>query len=453
MALRIIYAHDYYIKNEGAYYPIDNYDYDTDFRKIITQYCEYADEYHVIKIPLLGQYNGKWGGDWCGRTAMSMLYNYYQLVEGGDVKSRYIKHWYGGHQNDNWIMDLRLPDTSRAFHTKPTDLPGQNLSGYKVRGAITDNPFKYSEDILFKSTTENRLDEAKKSLQANNPVVFYSGLSKAIIKDGKLKPPIHIILITGYFIFKKELWLLLADPETDMTGRWKQEQPILNHCKIEDLRNSQTEGKDTILLFDENWTFWPNARGTLRLFKASRFFELHPKSGDFFQIPGKRLLMDYYDSPGGVYFYSLTKKQTSTGMDVPSELILSSSSITATFPLASKISFESPLKYYHSNEMNLQAVGGYYGLGLNRNVHGGIHLCPDEKKRTAVRCTAAGYVVAARLPAKDTDADSNGNEFGETGLEIMQIVKNGLFIWLFYILLILLSPINCTFYLICKKVI
>jgi hypothetical protein len=56
--------------------------------------------------------------------------------------------------------------------------------------------------------------------------------------------------------------------------------------------------------------------------------------------------------------------------------------------------------------MNLQAVGGYYGLGLNRNVHGGIHLCPDEKKRTAVRCTAAGYVVAARLPAKDTDADS-----------------------------------------------
>jgi len=62
-----------------------------------------------------------------------------------------------------------------------------------------------------------------------------------------------------------------------------------------------------------------------------------------------------------------------------------------------------PWRLYMSNESTESGVGGYYVVGLRRNLHGGIHLFPSEGNTgSAVRAMAPGYVVAARLPGVGT---------------------------------------------------
>ena len=65
------------------------------------------DEEHILKVPLLGQHYPGGPPDWGGRTACSMAFNYYQLVQGGDFESKFITHWNGGQQG--YFVDLRYP--------------------------------------------------------------------------------------------------------------------------------------------------------------------------------------------------------------------------------------------------------------------------------------------------------------------------------------------------------
>lgn len=60
------------------------------------------DEYHILKVPLLGQHYSGGPSDWCGRTASAMAYNYYQVVQGGSFVSRFITHWDGGSRGTSW---------------------------------------------------------------------------------------------------------------------------------------------------------------------------------------------------------------------------------------------------------------------------------------------------------------------------------------------------------------
>lgn len=56
---------------------------------------------------------------------------------------------------------------------------------------------------------------------------------------------------------------------------------------------------------------------------------------------------------------------------------------------------ESPLKYYFLNEAG---TGGYFPLGKQQNLHGGVHLEPDSQApRVPVTAAMPGYIVAARL--------------------------------------------------------
>ena len=58
-----------------------------------------------------------------------------------------------------------------------------------------------------------------------------------------------------------------------------------------------------------------------------------------------------------------------------------------------------------NNEGMATGIGGYYVIGLNRNLHDGIHLyAPGPGGSAQVRCMAPGYVVAARLPGDDSPA-------------------------------------------------
>lgn len=78
-----------------------------------------------------------------------------------------------------------------------------------------------------------------------------------------------------------------------------------------------------------------------------------------------------------------------------------------TYPFSSVMS-DSPMKYYYNNESIETGTGGFYSLGLQRNLHGGIHLFPEkEQKNTPIKSTLPGYIVATRLPVLEkTDSSS-----------------------------------------------
>ncbi|MFY0570048.1 M15 family metallopeptidase [Archangium lansingense] len=74
------------------------------------------------------------------------------------------------------------------------------------------------------------------------------------------------------------------------------------------------------------------------------------------------------------------------------------------FPFSAAQKRESPLKYYVLNE---RGNGGYFPLGLQQNLHGGVHLEPDlTDAKVPVQAAMPGYIVAARLMAPGTGGDN-----------------------------------------------
>ncbi|PTL76909.1 M15 family metallopeptidase [Vitiosangium sp. GDMCC 1.1324] len=74
------------------------------------------------------------------------------------------------------------------------------------------------------------------------------------------------------------------------------------------------------------------------------------------------------------------------------------------FPFSAAQKRESPLKYYVLNE---RGNGGYFPLGLQQNLHGGVHLEPEPvDAKVPVQAAMPGYIVAARLMAPGTGGDN-----------------------------------------------
>lgn len=83
----------------------------------------------------------------------------------------------------------------------------------------------------------------------------------------------------------------------------------------------------------------------------------------------------------------------------------------------------SPADLYYENE---SGEGGLYPIGLNSNLHGGIHIKPAEE-HSAVYATHPGFIVAARLLTKDMfDKDKLPYAFcsGHLGLVIIRHTGN-----------------------------
>ncbi|WNG15600.1 hypothetical protein [Cystobacter fuscus] len=104
--------------------------------------------------------------------------------------------------------------------------------------------------------------------------------------------------------------------------------------------------------------------------------------------------MDHSQRPCGHYCYRETRT------DAPPEVVDSSFNRPRySFPLRGNTVSTSPWQGYHNNESLDTGIGGYYVLGLQRNLHGGVHFFPPaEQKLAPVNAAAPGYVVAARLP-------------------------------------------------------
>ena len=366
------------------------------------------DEYHILKVPLLGQHYPGGPTNWCGRTSCTMAYNYYQAVQGGDFKSRFITHWDGGKPGQ--FVDLRYPGGQRAFHTKPTEPPfNVNLSQYSVSNRKPEQkripkvvPPDFEADVLkgadYSASAvmgmaythvlsysepdrqaqaariandprliESRLSLILKALTANNPVIFYSGFS------AEEEAPIHLILIIGFAWLMdtsgRHLWLVVADPATQNNkisdrkgGRlfFPPSPASADGTDLQALADKRLAGDhDLIRVFRGNWD---NAEASLVLIRASKLFEENTYS----KVKND-LFMDYFDPEhkGGAYLY------TDRPTVVPSDLLHSNIQRAVSYPLDGRKSRFRPTNCYALTE---GAAAGLFPLGMRRNLHSGIHL-------------------------------------------------------------------------------
>jgi hypothetical protein len=438
------------------------------------------DEYHILKVPLLGQHYPAGPPDWCGRTSCSMAFNYYQLVQGGEFESKFITHWNGGQQGH--FVDLRYPGGQRAFHTRPLGGPfGVNIKGYSVsdpaykKGDVavvvpptdfTSGQFSASTILGFSSGVvlpydldnrkehaariantpsliESRLATILEAVSSNNPVIFYSGFSM------RLDEPIHLILITGYAYLKddtgRHLWLAVADPATHekkiKAGMYSVPSPNAKH-DLDAL--SQLSGKhDMIRVIPGDWNA---ARGALVLIRARKLFEENTLSR-----VRDDLYMDYDGAyKGGAFLYSLRPTPA------PPECVFTNVSYSVAYPMDGRKERYRPVNCYAMTE---EAAKGLFPLGGQRNLHSGVHLelssfsrtpppPPPEKTASSeapkalpqilhreVRCLTQGYIVAVRLanalpeptqPPAAVVAAAKANEVGQEakkGLEANELSR------------------------------
>ncbi|NPC79056.1 hypothetical protein HPC49_12505, partial [Pyxidicoccus fallax] len=425
-------------------FPVDNYEFPQEVK-------DRAREWHVLKVPLLGQQliKEEQEPDWCGRTSASMVYNYFQLIKGGDPRQHYITHSRAG--DPECHLDLRYPGGERAFLGPPYDdnlpkrgwtaFPSSNTyeiqSGKLPRGAENgpiplplneifpaqgprptgvgrilryENPGDGEElGHLLPDSMRSEADAIKNSeeraqerfahiiecLRANNPVVIYTGIGFRSQRH-KVNPR-HIIVISGYCILElggeRTLWLVTADPSTKVELAKtrllapKSESYVDLGAKLES-HHALFRMRSGML----NEALKMKGFASFNLVRATAFFGKNP---DALDTPYDRYL-DHSATRGGRYLYRATKTE------VPAEVVDSSfSKPRYSFPLRGSATSSHPWQCYYNNESLDTGIGGYYVLGLQRNLHGGVHLFPPPHLSLApVSAVAPGYVVAARLPGE-----------------------------------------------------
>ena len=262
--------------------------------------------------------------------------------------------------------------------------------------ALNSRLFKHEKDRV-KEAQIIAKDEVKvrtcfspilKSIDFNNPVIMYTGFSNSRS---------HIIVLCGYAEIYGKLWLCVADPEEDVS-RFK--TGIHTLCELKDLEKiDENNCKFNVIRLVKGDFF--TARASLRLVRASRFFDPHFKS------PNDRLYMDDTSNGGrqyGYYIYSHYKR------DVPPEIIESS---RKEFVIAPLQNIDFPTSFMRSYYQNESGSGGFYAAGLHQNIHSGIHLSPAPSNQDgAVRAVLPGYIVAIRFTVFDA-ADKEKSTGGD----------------------------------------
>ncbi len=376
----------------------------------------------ILKVPLLGQAGYK--GNWCGRTSMSMAYNWFHLLSESDPKGQYITHWNAG--TPGWLMNLRFPDGIRAF-TSPAETTKSNSydHGYGCFAQTVNDRFpgkKYIEhaldayvpaDAAQRAARLGKLDEAGvqklfeivvRSIELNNPVFMYSGLTKGCN---------HLILLCGFALISngsgEDLWIAVADPATE---EWIASFPGADG---KDVQNALDLTKDGSSLDGLSATHniislvkgdWNARRATLSLVRASFFLRgkgVFPgftkwKGGEDFQkyAAANALVMDDVGNPhpGGAIFYSHDAVHQKTPDDA---VVVREPRCVFPVDVAGIPSASIPALF--RAEDRPPERGGAYPLGTFDNLHGGIHYPTHGAGGAFVSlcAMAPGTVVAARI--------------------------------------------------------
>jgi hypothetical protein len=407
-------------------FPIDNYDIPQSFLA-----SSRVGRMRILKVPLLGQAGYK--SNWCGRTSISMAYNWFVLLKGADPRKLYITHWDAG--QPSFRMNLRFPDGRRAFtcpedpkvteDTKPTDL-GDHSPGLFAEIINKDHGKEYKvhhlEPYLYlgNTTPVARAEQAKraklaskltdaeirlkfdtviKSIELNNPVFLYSGLTKGCN---------HLILLVGFAYIREgageRLWLVVADPAgEEWLTRFDNALDLTTEgASLNDLRANH----NVILLINGHWL---KRMASLSLVRATFFFQIKASLPLFEQLSkpenyatysaASSLVLDDVGNPapGGKIFYCYDSKHATA----PEGAVVSRES-RCVFPLDLPGIADFPIPALYRQESRPPDLGGFYPLGRFGNLHGGVHY-PTRDARGAmsgvvpVRAMAPGRIVAARL--------------------------------------------------------
>ncbi|WNG46707.1 hypothetical protein F0U60_23260 [Archangium minus] len=405
-------------------------DLDYDLAGALDNLGSALDQYHILKVPLLSQFHPTSPENWCGRTSATMAYNYYQVVQGGDFKSRFITHWNADKQG--YFIDLRYPGGERAFHTLPTQAPhdrnveesysvsnpgylngdvavvappeefelSQDYSASKILGFSYDKLLPYNERnrkalaaqiVNDPSLLESQMEKILNAVSANNPVIFYSGFS--LTKER----PIHLILIIGYAYLMDNtglhLWLAVADPSSQNSkiteGMFFPPSPGDGVDKLE--KNPLTGKHDLIRLIPGSRSKAKDtaSKASLVLIRARKLFEdnvLSTARGD--------LYMDYYNDThkGGAFIYS--HRWTL----VPSEFLVSNVARVVAFPFDGRKERFRPSNCYAATE---ESLAGLFPFGADRSLHSGVHL---ETSRFVTEASPSATEQPAKTPEKATGA-------------------------------------------------
>lgn len=328
-----------------------------------------------LDIPSLSQGNKadmKNSQLWCGRTSVSMVFNYYQKVNGKDNELIV---------NDQEKGDLFYHNGAIAADRYKLDEPlNKALAGWKRKELF---PASNRELPVSKEKIKSILEPVINSLNINNPVVFYSGLSRGVTNAR------HIVVISGYMIEEDAtIWLLIDDPATMRDTDRKTEKA--DFLKMENLK----------ILDSGQW----NVRGAQYWLKAKRLFEENAhseKTGD--------LWCDHGDRDG----FSVWLNDTL----IPDSQY-SHYGAGYSFPVALSIGSTSFESYYNHTEK--KSRGGFFPIGANTIWHGGVHIHVTEPQ--PVYACMSGRIIAARLP----DASSKAiHSYGSRNFILLEHELNG----------------------------
>src|SRR2546428_5785726 len=418
-------------------FPIDTYDFPPELLSL-------AVRYHFLRVPMLGQYNPiAKKDDWCGRTAASITWNYYQraIARIAD-KSQYIAHWRGPGSAQ---MGLRYPisgnlafvnqsGTSTLFEQRASPgTPSPSLEAGLVGWGLVQFPALFGDNL--KQSLENptafsgvvppekrppRLAEAEAirkdpeklrqvlkpvfdALSRNNPVVLNTGLSKDSAYGG------HLILVVGFCDLPDDEhgtvwpWLLVANPAPPEIDEGPRCTPATNLRQLH-------EGKDSIYFVGNPGDWW-HAQGYLHLMRASKLFEqnINPQ-----RTHENALWIDDLYNPGRWGGQFLSRKEA-TPLD-PDLVVTKGVVPSLSFPIQDETwAHPDPISYYRLAE---SAGRGFYPLGVNRLLHGGAHFVGDGSQ--IIRSMAPGYVVAARIGNARPDKRVNDFVENETGFVLVR---------------------------------
>lgn len=214
-----------------------------------------------------------------------------------------------------------------------------------------------------------------------------------------------------------KLWLLIADPSPPKTNKGPMCTPVGKGNEDDYLFLSKLQEGQNAIVSIVNGS-WPCTRGYLYLMRASKFFERNTHS------PAAKILWldDLLNEKVGGYFIH---KTTPTPLDP--RLVLTKNVINnLCFPFQSEpFVLTSPIQYYTRAET---AGSGFYPLGSNQTLHGGVHLPLPIPETQWVKSSAPGYIVAARL-SKNGAAEpvreflNNHNGFVLVRHELVENVK------------------------------
>ena len=431
----------------AEYWPVDRWD---DQLAKAQPLLDIADEYRILRVPLMGQNisAGMARNGLCGPTSSSMVYNFWQLCRyPDDPEDHYIK------MTDSGGWDLR--DTSGH------KIPFANLAtvARSAKGiGYLDANFGAPPSILTVKSEQWVQDQCKlivDSIKFKSPVILYSRFSVTQAQQ-------HIICVAGYAKLAGELWLLILDPESLKDGTARLNHGMYSPAALpsaptrSDLKTLNAS-HDTVRL---EYGDWDHALGAIYFLKASHLFAPHCQNPSF---------LNYQNKDAGTVGHYIHHGHKAPSISVPDDLVVSSgapkvtvpvptwslkdipglagtlvssfpfgaadslhrtpSSPTTTKPTGKGITFSQllyeaqarsvkirdyvatrvhdSLSDVKSSRMTLQPYNGYFPLGMQGSWHGGIHLACDGD--SSIHCCADGVVVAARLPSKDPEKPVHGS--------------------------------------------